>query len=116
MKKTKPKPYKTQRGRKSWKVQKGQSRMSLQPNKFAETYIKRKKKKKGREEERQQNVFLYTVDLKLRKGGSDAHFTGRGRISEPEVVLLPRPGLFLGIGWDHIELHTLDLPITHAAH
>ena len=56
---------------KPWKVQKGQSRMSLQSNKFAETYIK--KKKKGREEERQRNVFLYTANLKLRRRGGQMH-------------------------------------------
>ena len=53
---------------KPWRVQKGRSRMDLQPNKFAETYIKKKKKKWGREEERQWNGFLYTTDLELQRG------------------------------------------------
>ena len=43
-------------------------------------------------------------------------FTGRGRTGEPEVVLLPRPGFFSRIGWSHVELQVLDLPITQAAH
>ena len=34
---------------------------------------------------------------------------------ELEVVLLPKPGLFLRIGQGHVELHVLDLPITQAA-
>ena len=51
---------------KPWKGQRGWSRMDLQPNKFAETYIK-KKKRRGREEERQRNAFLCTADLKLQK-------------------------------------------------
>ena len=50
------------------------------------------------------------------EGGPDAHFTGRGRTGEPKVVLLPRPRLFSGIGWGHVELHALDLPITQVAH
>ena len=43
-----------------------------------------------------------------------AHFTGRGRTSQPEVVLLPRPGLCSRIGWSHVELHVLDLPTAQA--
>ena len=43
---------------------------------------------------------------------SGTRFTRRGRTSPPEVVLLPRPGLCSRIGWSHIELHFLDLPIT----
>ena len=33
-------------------------------------------------------------------------------LAEPEVVLLPRPGLFSRIGTGHVELHVLDLPMT----
>ena len=36
--------------------------MDLQPNKFVETYIKKKKK------ERQRNVFLCTAELELQRG------------------------------------------------
>ena len=50
MKKTRPKPYKIQKGRKPWKVQKGRNHMDLQPNKFAEKYLKRKREKKGESE------------------------------------------------------------------
>ena len=49
---------------KLWKVQKGQSRMDLQLNKFAETYIK---KRGGKKEERQHNFFLCTADLDPRR-------------------------------------------------
>ena len=33
---------------------------------------------------------------------------------EPEVVLLPKPGLFSRIRRGHVELPVLDLPITQA--
>ena len=83
MKKTRPKLYKIQKGRsctryrkaeavqdtersKQWKVQKGRSRMDLQPYKFAETYIIKKKKMGERKRRRKtRNVFLCTTDLEL---------------------------------------------------
>ena len=61
-------------------------------------------------------AILYTANLKLRRRGVGEHFTGKGRTGEPKVVLLPRPGLFSRIGWGHVELHVLHLPITQAAH
>ena len=36
-------------------------------------------------------------------------------LAEPEVVLLPRPGLLSRIGRGHVKLYILDLPITQAA-
>ena len=74
------------------------------PYKFAE-------KKK-----REAATILCTANLKLRRWGVGAHFTGKGRTGEPEVVLLPRPGLFSRIGRGHVKLHVLDLPITQAAY
>ena len=76
--------------------------------------IKKKKRKKKKRARRRKTskCLLCTADLKLRRGGLGAHFTGRGRTSQPEVVLLPRLGLFSRIGWSHVELHILDLPIT----
>ena len=46
------------------------------------------------------------------KETSSARLTGIGRTGQPETVLLPRPGPCLRIGWSHVELHILDLPLT----
>ena len=46
---------------------------------------------------------------------SGARLTGRCRTGQPEAVLLPRPRLYSRVGWSHVELHVLDLPITQAA-
>ena len=51
---------------KSWKVQKGWSRMDLEPYMFIETYIKKKEGEKKKDKER--NVFLCTTGLELRRG------------------------------------------------
>ena len=75
MKKTRPKPYKIQKGRKSWKVQRGQGRIDLQPYKSVETYIKKKREKKKGESASEKvkmkrrektNVFLPTIDPEIR--------------------------------------------------
>ena len=52
---------------------------------------------------------------KATDGGLGGHFTGRRRTGKPEVVLLPRPGLFLRIRRSHVELHVLYLPMTQVA-
>ena len=97
-----------------WKVQKGRSRMGLQPNKFAETYIKKGGGGGKRRRKTKECLSLHRRPGATEKETSDAHLTGSGRTAQPEAVVLPRLGLCSRIGWSHVELHVLDLPITQA--
>ena len=85
MKKTRSKPYKLQKTR-------------------PQPYIQQKTTKD----------LLCIVNLKLRKGGQVHTLQEEDELTEPKVVLLPRPRLFSRIGQGHVELHILDLPITQA--
>ena len=73
MKKTRPKPYKIQKGRSRGRYRKAESVEGIERPKLYDSatvqVCRNIQKKKGREEERQRNVFLCTADLKLwRKG------------------------------------------------
>ena len=91
--------------------------MDLQPYKFTETYINKKKKKEKRKRKRKTTkcLSLHHRPRPTERETPDAYFTGSGRTGKPKVVLLPRLGLCSRIGWSHVKLHVLDLPITLAA-